>query len=181
VSLTVIVCTIPERRSLLSRCLWYLEHQTVTDFEVIVAHGPQGKGTKLARAFPLVETSHVMVVDDDDWISPLLVESVLPFREDWVGYDAVQFTDGRFDRKLTLNPGSHICPTRIGLALEAPFGDEYSAAYDYTDFVASKAESTSYIVEPFYFYDKWNAPGGEWSPPRNVGMWPHDKSLWRWA
>ena len=76
--LTVIVTTLPERARLLSRCLWHLENQTIRNFEVLVMHGPRMKGDKLNMAFQHVDTSHLMMVDDDDYISPVLVEHVQP-------------------------------------------------------------------------------------------------------
>lgn len=184
-NLTVVVTTMPERAQLLSRCLWHLQNQSVDRFEVIVAHGKKPKGDKVNRALTVVDTSHVMFVDDDDWVSTRLVESVLPFEQDFVGYDALQMVDGVYSQVIYQEVASHICPIRTDLAREVPFGNHYLADIEWTKQVAQLVGSSAYIGEVFYFYDKWNpsewAPdGGAWSPPRSVGYWPVDKSKFRW-
>jgi hypothetical protein len=179
--LTVVVCSLPERRQLLGRCLFYLEHQSNPDFQVIVAHGKGKKGDKLARAFALVETSHVMVCDDDDWVSPNLVAAVTPHLDnDFVGYDALQMVDGRYKTLIHQETASHICPIRTDLARLFPMGNEYLADIKWTKATAPFVRSETYLDDVLYFYDKWNKRGGEWSPARQVGIWPHDKMKWRW-
>lgn len=176
--LTIIVCTIPERRQLLGRCLWYLEHQTCQAFNVLIAHGKAPKGDKLNRAFSLAQTSHVMVLDDDDWIASHHVESVLPHDEDFVGYDALQLVNGRFSQVIYQETASHICPIRTELARQVPFGNDYLDDIPWTKEVAGMVTSQAYINDVLYFYDKWvtESPGSaHWSPARQVGYWPHDK------
>jgi len=180
--LTVVVCTIPERRQLLGRCLWFLEHQGRSDFKVLVAHGSKrGKGDKLNLAFSLAKTSHVMVLDDDDWLSERHMEVVLPELDyDFVGYDAVQMVNGRFNQVIHQETASHICPIRTELAQEVTFGNEYLDDITWTKRVAELVETETYIDDQLYYYDKWNRNGRGWSPPRHVGNWPHDKSRWQW-
>lgn len=178
--LTIIVTTIPERKQLLGRCLYYLEHQSVDDFQVFIAHGKGLKGDKLNRVFPLVQTSHLMMVDDDDWISERLVENVLPHDEDYVGYDALQMVNGRYAQTIHQETASHICPIRTDLARQVPFGNKYLADIEWTKKVAQLVQTQAYIDDVFYFYDKWNpevaySRDEGWSPPRQVGYWPHDK------
>lgn len=180
-TLTIVVCHMRERASLLSRCLFYLENQTVQDFDVLVMHADKPKGQKLNRAFREAKTSHVMVVDDDDWVSPILVESVLPFDEDFVGYDSVQMVDGMFSQIIRQETASHICPVRTELALQVPFDDGYFEDIRWTKQVAPLIETETYIDKPLYFYDKWNSRQGEWSPVRQVGRWPHDKRNFGWG
>ena len=184
-NLTIVVTTVPERAQLLSRCLWHLENQSVHDFEVIVAHGKRPKGDKVMRALPLVDTSHVMFVDDDDWVSSRLVETVLPFEEDFVGYDALQMIDGMYEQIIFQEVASHICPIRTDLARQVEFGNHYLADIEWTKQVAQLVGSSSYVGDVLYFYDKWNpsewSPDRRaWSPPRNVGHWPVDKTKFRW-
>lgn len=180
-TLTIIVCHMRERRQLLSRCLFYLENQTVKDFTVLVMHADKPKGDKLNFAYNYVDTSHVMVVDDDDWVSPVLVESVLDYEEDFVGYDALQMADGRFSQIIHQETASHICPVRTELARQVDFGNHYLADIEWTKQVAQLVESEVYVDRPLYFYDKWNARGGGWSPPRQVGNWPYDKRNHHWG
>lgn len=182
-NLTIIVCTMPERRQLLGRCLWHLENQTCQEFNVIIAHGKGKKGDKINRAMKLVETSHVMVCDDDDWIAQHHVETVLSFDEDFVGYDALQMVHGRYAETIHQEVASHICPIRTEIAQILPFGNEYLADIKWTKSTAKFVKSSTYIDQALYFYDKWNERGvGEWSPPRQVGYWPHNKmnENWRW-
>jgi hypothetical protein len=176
--LTIIVTTIPERRQLLGRCLWYLEHQTSQEFQVLIAHGRKPKGDKLNFAFTLVQTSHLMMLDDDDWLAPHHVASVLPHSEDFVGYDAVEMVNGRYGQINHQETASHICPIRTDLASQVPFGNHYLDDIPWTRTVAPLIETESYIDDVLYFYDKWVTPGegdAYWSPPRQVGYWPHDK------
>lgn len=184
--LTVVICTIRERRQLLGRCLWYLEHQGRDDFHVIIAHGQKrGKGDKLNLAFSLVETPYVMVLDDDDWLSERHMQSVLPILAadefDFVGYDAAQMVVGRFHTVIPQETASHICPIRIDLARSVEFGNEYLSDIVWTKQVKKLVESETYIHDQLYYYDKWNPQGGTgWSPPRPVGYWPHDQTRYQW-
>lgn len=180
-TLTIIVCHMRERRSLLSRCLFYLENQTCQDFQTLVMHANKPKGDKLNFAYNHVTTSHVMVVDDDDWVSPVLVESVIDHDEDYVGYDALQMADGRFSQIIHQEIASHICPMRTDLAASEPFGNHYLADIEWTKRIAPKVETSAYVDRPLYFYDKWNKPGGDWSPPRQVGYWPYDMRNFGWG
>lgn len=180
-TLTIVVCHMRERRQLLSRCLFYLENQTVKPHRVLVMHANKPKGDKLNRAFTEVETSHVMVVDDDDWVSLALVESVIDHDEDFVGYDALQMVDGRFAQTIHQETASHICPIRTDLAQSVHFGNDYLDDIPWTKQVAKLVESEAYVDRPLYFYDKWNPRGGGWSPPREVGNWPHDKRNFHWG
>lgn len=179
--LTIVVCHMRERAQLLTRCLYYLEHQTCDKARVLVMHANSPKGDKLMRAFSVVDTSHVMVVDDDDWVSPVLVERVIDHTEDWVGFDSVLIADGRFSQVRHEGVASHICPLRTELASSEPFGNAYMDDLTWSLAIAPKVETSVYIDEPLYFYDKWNSPGGEWSPPRQVGWWPHDKRNFWWG
>jgi hypothetical protein len=186
--LTIIVTTMPERKNLLSRCLWHLENQTRKDFEILVMHGPRKKGDKLNMAFDHVDTSHLMMVDDDDYVALHLVEWVYGRAEtegtdfDFIGYNALQMVDGMFTTVIEQEIASHICPMRTELAKSEVFGNHYLADIEWTKAIAPKVETSSHIDQCLYFYDKWNPPGEMtgWSPPRNVGPWPHDKSLHRW-
>jgi hypothetical protein len=174
--LTIIVTTIPERRQLLGRCLWYLEHQSCKTFEVLIAHGPRPKGDKVNLALSLATTTHVMMVDDDDWISERLVASVLPYNTDYVGYNALQMVNGRYNTIIHQETASHICPIRTDLARQIPFGNDYLDDIIWTKQVAQLVETETYLDDTFYYYDKWNPVGQDrWSPPRQVGYWPHNK------
>lgn len=184
-TLTIIVCHMRERHQLLSRCLFYLENQTCDKADVIIMHGNKPKGDKLNLAYSRVETSHVMVVDDDDWVSPVLVESVIDHEEDYVGYDSLQMVEGRFAEITHQEVASHICPTRTDLARSVEFGNEYLADIKWTKKVAELVDTSTYIPKVLYFYDKWNpstgyADNGGWSPPRQVGNWPHNKQSFYW-
>lgn len=179
-TITVVVCTIPERWQLLGRCLWHLQNQSTDKFDVIVAHGSRrGKGDKLNKAFSLATTSHVMVCDDDDYLALHAVETLLPHSEDFVGFDAVQTVHGRYAETIHQEVASHICPIRTDLARLFPFGNEYLADVKWTKAVKPFCRTTAYVGQPLYFYDKW-VKGGGWSPTREVGWWPYDKLRFNW-
>lgn len=170
----------PERKQLLYRNLWHLENQSTQDFDVIVCHSSKKKkGDKLNRAYALAETSHVMVCDDDDYLALHAIETLLPYEEDFVGFDAVQTVHGRYAETIHQEVASHICPTRTDLAKMIPFGNEYLADIKWTKAVKPFVKTSAYVNQPLYFYDKW-VDGGEWSPTREVGFWPHDKRNFRW-
>ena len=179
-TLTIIIPTIVERRQLLSRCLFYMDHQTDQEFQVIVVESGQGVGDKINWAFEHVETSHLMMCSDDDWVSERLVEMVKPFDEDFVGFDIMGLVGGRFYDVLPQALASHICPIQTDLARAVPFPNDYGTDGPWRDAVAETIQSSAYVHEPLYFYDKWNAPEGGYSPPRDVGFWPYDESRWLW-
>lgn len=170
-----------ERKSLLSRCLFYLENQTCDKADVLVMHADKPKGDKLNFAYNYVDTSHVMVVDDDDWISPVLVEKVIDRTEDFVGYDSVQIVEGRYSQTIRQQTGSHICPIRTDIARSVSFDNGYFEDMRWTDQVAELVDTETYIDKPLYFYDKWNPPGGGYSPVRQVGRWPYDPRNFGWG
>jgi len=143
-------------------------------------HSNRPKGDKVNLALEHAKTSHVMMVDDDDWISPHLVESVLPHDEDFVGYDSLLMVEGRFSEVLHQQTASHICPIRLDLAKQVPFENHYLADIEWTEQVAELVETETYIDDVLYFYDKWNQRGGGWSPPRAVGNWPYDPRNFGW-
>jgi hypothetical protein len=163
-----------------------LENQSRPADKVIVMHGRGKKGDKIMRALQEVDTSHVMVVDDDDWVSLDMVESVHGYTEDYVGFDAAQMADGRFTTLIHQETASHICPTRIDLARLVPFGNEYLADIKWTKAVAKFVRTEAYVPRPLYFYDKWNpttgyAENGGWSPARQVGWWPYNPENFYWG
>ena len=180
-TLTIIVCHMRERRQLLSRCLFYLENQTCDKAEVLVMHADKPKGDKLNFAYNHIDTSHVMVVDDDDWVSPALVESVIDHDEDFVGFDALQLADGRYAQMIHQETASHICPVRTDLAVQVEFGNDYLDDIPWTREMAILVDTETYVDETLYFYDKWNSPGGDWSPVRQVGNWPYDPRNFGWG
>lgn len=202
--LSVLIPAISVRTSTLSRSLWYLQQQT-GDFEILVHPGDDvGLGDKTNRLIQEAAGEYVVVVDDDDYLVPHYMRTVLPFLEsgpDFVGYRILALWDGKFwlsiahDAKnefgsLTLDRG--VCskmPIRRSIASQVMLGNEFEADWPWAQRVHELVETSLFIDEHLYVYDWWpNAmgfPGGKWAPgtwapQQDVGLWPVVEDRVRW-
>ena len=182
----------PNRKPLLARMLHsILENPGVNEtFEVIVHAGDQSLGAKVTRMIGLAQGTHVVVWDDDDWVSSRAIESLTPQDEDFVGFDIAVIVDDMFsatyrhDARLksrSMDGTGHEmgvgqkCPIRRELAAEYPYPDEYFGDLIWSAKVAELVETHTVVPKTLYYYDYRN--GDRF---RNVGPWPHDKSQIRW-
>lgn len=184
-SLSICIPTVPRRKSLLSRMLFSLEYQPDGAWEVLVYGGDGRMGDKVNRMFELAQGSHVVVFDDDDWVSDRYIETVLPYTErdfDHVGYPIVVMVDGRFESVAQHPHVSHKCPVRATLARKVTFGNEYTDDKRWAATVERLVRRRVHIDRPMYYYDFWNRVGNEHGAAHrsNVGRWPYSGERYRW-
>ena len=187
-SLTAVICTIPERASLLSRCLWSLTSQP-GDCKILVVEGPAGHGDKLRAAVDEVTTTHMTVIDDDDYVLPPLVESVNEAIDrndpDYVGFRLLTICDDRF-MKVAATRGDRAewseavkgpvkkGVTRTDIWRRVPMGNAYSDDRRWHRDVIAHIKSAEFVDRVLYVYDY--RPGrSAWDRgARDVGTWPFD-------
>jgi hypothetical protein len=189
--LSVLVPTMPGRESVLSRCLYSVLEQPGLNraFEVVVHKGDIPLGDKLNFMFDVALGSHVVVIDDDDWIAPHYMVCVLPRMKfcDAVGFDIGVLVDGRWEMRVEHRPTvmnwdgattvrgfSHKTPVRTSMARSVSFGNDYTDDKKWASEVAPLISTSIYIPELLYWYD-YRLNGS-----LDVGLWPYDASAVRW-
>ena len=198
-SVTVCIPTIASRRSLLSRCLWSIP----SDFAIIVADGDGPMGDKLNACFEAATTSHVVCVDDDDYLLPG-VEDAANYLwgngPDFIGYRILYTENGRFGGSVahrgdgdtswsTFDRGvSPKCLITTDIARAHPFGNHYTADREWSKAVQQDVSSCWFADRHLYHYDHWTghmvgtdqAQGLTERPQRDVGRWPFDAERVTW-
>jgi len=196
-SLTVCIPTVPSRRSLLSRCVWSLP----SNVEVLVAIGDRPMGDKLNACFQAANTTHVVCVDDDDYLLPWGHGNLASFTySDFVGYRILYTEGGRFGGSVahrgdgdtgwaTYDRGvSPKCLVRTEIARAHLFGNHYTADREWSAAVQADVETHQFIDAHLYHYDHWDAhmlgttpdAGRLDTPQRDVGEWPVDWERVTW-
>jgi hypothetical protein len=191
VNLTFVVPTIPGRESLLSRCLYSITSQP-GDYRVLVMAGEGQLGDKANAAAQLVETSHMTIVDDDDYLDGsyvALVNEALGTDPDYVGLNVLCMLNGSYWQTNSTH-GDHgrwdehdrgPVPkgiTRTSIWRDTPMGNEFFGDRYWMADVAAKVKTSVYIDRDIYIYDYWpkgSAYAGT-NAVRQVGAWPVDRS-----
>lgn len=208
--LSVLIPTISARASTLSRALWYLQHQGTEwaeSFEVLVAEGDDiGKGEKVNAMVEAAEGSHIIVLDDDDYLPPHYADTVIPVLKfgdpvDFLGYRILALKNGRYWLSIvhdarnefgnpTLDRG--VCdkmPIRREFALSVKYGDEYTDDWPWSKAIHDLVETSEFIDDHLYVYDWWpesmafkdsKFQPGNWNPQQDVGQWPYNPERVRW-
>ena len=195
-SVTFIVPTIPGRESLLSRCLWSITQQP-GEYDVIVIAGEGQLGDKANAAAKVVETSHMAIIDDDDYLDGsfvALVNEALKSDPDYVGFHFLCMLDGGYWMTTTTR-GDHKTwdkrvrgpvpkgVTRTDIWRDTPMGNHYFGDREWMANAAGKVETCEFIDRCLYVYDYWqkgSAFAGS-NDVRNVGGWPFDQERVRMA
>jgi hypothetical protein len=188
-SLTVVVPTIPGRESLLSRCLWSITTQAPDTVEIIVIGGPGQLGDKANQGAELASGSHMVLVDDDDYLAADFMAAVLPeLSVDFVGYRILQLFDGRFGgtsttdarNGQTFEPGIH-GPTPKGVTAvdiwrACPMANHYRGDRWWCSQAALQVQSSVFIDRPLYVYDHFARSSAfiGTNEQRDVGAWPYE-------
>lgn len=194
--LTVAVPTIPGRESVLSRCLWSITAQASESVETLVIPGPGQLGDKANLAAEAATGRHMVLVDDDDYLSADFMAHVLPALEadpDFVGYWVLQVVNlkfyGRAFTRGDMGGFGRIAHgpvpkgvTRTTIWRDTPMGNHYTADRDWCRVVYPKIASHSFIDRDLYVYDHVERSSafigaGE---QRDVGVWPFDESRVRY-
>lgn len=190
--ISVCVPTIQSRRSLLSRCLWSIP----PGVEILVADGDGAMGDKLNACFVKASGTHVVCVDDDDYLMglPPIASS------DFVGYRVLYMENGRFCGSVahrgdgdatwsTFERGvSPKCLIRTEIARAHEFGNHYTADREWSEAVQADIGTHTFVGQHLYAYDHWDAhmvgttpnAGMIDRPQRDVGDWPCDWDRVSW-
>lgn len=189
--LSLVIPTTPPRAQLLGRMLHCLDEQMCDEVEVVIVGGPGQMGDKVNAGFREASGEWVAVVDDDDWLAADFVDCVLAAVEcdpDMVGYRIASMRDGalwamiehRVDGDLSWASNRRgpcpKMPIRRTIAAAHEFGNEYTADRPWSRAVAADLGSGVFVDRTLYFHDYWTA--GVVRP--DVGVWPFDRSLFRW-
>ena len=192
--LSILVPSVPERISLRSRLLHGITQQPgINDtFEVLVHHSKSEHGDKIDTMVRYALGTHVVIVDDDDWLADDYASTVLPLISDdvdFVGYKILSMVDGRYsaiyihDAQYTGWQGSFrgVCQKMpIRKELVVPYGGAggywYHRDWEWAAKVQENVKTWTYVDRELYFHDFWNAP----NRARSVGPWPFDHALVRW-
>ena len=192
-SVTACIPTIDSRRSLLSRCLWSIP----VGWNVIVAGGDGPMGDKLNACFEAADTTHVICVDDDDY---MLIGGNPGAMLDFVGWRILYTENGRFCGSVahrgngdtswqTFDRGvSPKCLVRTEIARAHQFGNHYTADREWSQEVQNDVATHWFVDENVYHYDHWTehmvgtdqTQGLTDRPQRDVGIWPFDSERITW-
>lgn len=166
-----------------------LGEQMCDEVEVIVLGGDGPMGDKVNAGFTEAAGEWVAVVDDDDELAADFVDCILEAVEsdpDMVGYRIASMRDGalmamiehRVDgpREWTTNKRGPCpkMPIRTTLARKHEFGNEYTADRVWSAAVATELRSGVFVDRTLYRHDYWTRERPD------VGVWPFDRSLFRW-
>lgn len=206
--LSICIPTVPQRRSLLSRLLFTLQHQIgdCGEVEVLVADGDWPLGDKANTMFAAAKGHFVVVIDDDDNVSADYVRMICSVDREWhdmIGYFLLWTEEGRY-MGIPLHWGGGdpaddvhnrgACPKtpiRREIALRHEFPNDYFGDNAWSKAVHAEIESYATIYRPMYHYDHWNnqmigtdlagQQAGWYSrPQRDVGLWPYTATNFRW-
>lgn len=201
--LSILITSIDERQSLLSRLLFKLEPQLNSQVEVLISQDNRIKpiGDKVNDLINNAKGEYVVLVDDDDYLADNYVYEVLNSlkdKPDFVGYKLLALSAGNYWFEIS-HDGNHRgewdginasnrgvspkCPIRKDIFKEVGFGNSYTSDRDWINKVESsgKVIKSNYIDKCLYIYDFWDDTS-IWSGKgfRDVGSYPfnRDKFIW---
>lgn len=200
--LSVIVPTIPERHSSLSRLLCVLGDQLVdlrTPYgaEVIVVDGPGLLGDKIGAGLAAARGLMSVVVDDDDMVIGDYLRTLAHAARwdgvDFIGYRIAYTVGGRFSASISHRHDgdnewvgwdrgiSPKCPFRTALGRQVPFGNDFTADREWIKAMAPLIRTGSFVDRHMYHYDfSESASTFLGDGRRDVGEWPYDRGRFRW-
>lgn len=143
-TLSILICTLPNRIGYLSQLLQVLTPQYVSTNEVEVLtesdNGSITTGTKRNILLKRSTGKYVVFIDDDDMVAPTYVKDILMAAEsnpDAIVFNGIMTTNGRDERKWYISKDygyeakngayyrypNHIVPIRREIAMAFPFMD----------------------------------------------------------
>ena len=141
-TLSILICTLPDRIGFLSQLLQALTPQKTDDVEILVEHdnGIMSTGRKRNILLHRSKGKYVVFIDDDDMIAPTYVKDILTAAEsnpDAIVFNGIMTTNGTDERKWYISKDysyeakngayyrypNHIVPIRREIALAFPFQD----------------------------------------------------------
>jgi len=141
-TLSILICTLPNRIGYLSQLLQVLTPQRTTEVEVLVESDNGSMTTGMKRNILLQRSTgkYVVFIDDDDMVSSTYIKDILTAAEsnpDAIVFNGTMTTDGRDERKWYISKDysyeaknrayyrypNHIVPIRREIAMAFPFMD----------------------------------------------------------
>lgn len=201
--LSILITSISERHSLLSRLLSILEPQLTSQVEVLIYRDNREKpfGDKVNRLVSEAKGEYVVLIDDDDYVTDDYVKEILKAiksKPDFVGYK-LEAKDNGNPWFVISHDGSHKgqwtgvrseergispkCPIKREIFIKFPFGNSYTSDQHWINAVEESglAKDCVFIDKCLYIYDFWKdttAWGGKGY--RDVGEYLINEEKFTW-
>ena len=141
-TLSILICTLPNRIGYLSQLLQVLTPQRTDEVEVLTESDNGSMTTGMKRNLLLKRSTgkYVVFIDDDDMVAPTYIADILNAAEsnpDAIVFNGIMTTNGRDERKWYISKDygyeakggayyrypNHIVPIRREIAMAFPFMD----------------------------------------------------------
>lgn len=195
VKVSILIPTMEQRKSMLSRLLFGLQHQMNDSVEVLIDQSNNKMGDKLTNMFQIAKGKYVVCVDDDDYLADDYVSALTFDDEDFVGYKILSLCNGEFENvyshsvdgsdawdKSTGRGISPKCLVKTEIAKQVPFGNDYTSDRDWSMAIGNLCNSGKFINRVLYYYDCYpNSSLFSLGEKREVGQYPYDPTLFTWV
>ena len=181
VKLSILICSLVERKDFLDRLMDCLSKQKTDEVEIITAIDNREKsiGNKRNELLQQAQGEYIAFIDDDDMVSDnyvqLLLEAIDKSKPDVIGMHLLMTVDGvneertyhslKYDHwwdepdperpgrtRYFRNP-NHLNPVKRELALKTPFVDtNWGEDLEYSKAMLQFLKSEEYIEQPIYYY-----------------------------
>ncbi len=207
--LSILIPTLPQRKSLLSRLLNRLEHQLNKEVEVLIYedNGVLPYGDKINTMVSKSKGKYIVCIDDDDLVPEDYIEIILKeikSNPDFIGYNIAYFCDGEFkydiqhsydNKEWTFNRRgvSPKCIIKKDIFKKFVFGNEYTSDQVISHQIEESGliNKSSFVDKKMYIYDFWanNALGASYrdssfqnhiNNQRVVDVLPFNKKKFIW-
>lgn len=169
--LSILICTIPARATMLHNLKVYLvQQQNGHDVEILSDSQPGTIGAKRQRLLELSTGDYVCFIDDDDDINPQYIKLIFAnMGADVIGFEGEITTNGRNKKRFTISKehpyeerggvyyryNNHLSPIRREIALAVGYKDmQFAEDFDYAMRLKESGliKTEKYIYTPMYFY-----------------------------
>jgi len=171
--LSLLIPTLPQRRAMFERLTAELRSQiqaAQVEVEVLADNGIGTVGAKRQRLLEKSQGKYVCFVDDDDWVTPEYVHSLLKAcseGKDAVGFRGWMTTNGKKPEDFSISRvheytkrngvylryNNHLTPVRREIALKVGFKDSsFGEDYDYATRLRPFIKTETYIDKKLYHY-----------------------------
>lgn len=174
-TLTILICTIPQRKAMFDTLLAELLKQAdgLGEHVEIIADGNNGSiGAKRQGLLEMAKGEYIVFIDDDDSVAPDYIRSILDAlltKPDCIGFNGKMTTDGRNEQKWIISNRykrwhedrntyyrctNHITPVRRDIALSVGFKNKsHGEDYDYSMGLVGKCIVETFIDKYLYHYN----------------------------
>ena len=203
--ITLAVCSIPTRESLLSRLLFSLNNQVEQypdQIRVVIADGWGLQSDKFNSIVADAPKGFIALIDDDDYLAPNYVEQVVKVVYgldqmryllgglDYVGYKILMTYDGKFHEITKETEANHKyyysikCLFNTDIMKQLKLGPKSSDDVILAHKAGAMSRGNYFIDDVLYHYDFWvnnsvyrNAVD---TKQRDVGTYPFNRNNFTW-